>query len=1036
MAVIKRLSGDVSVTTNGKALTFTNYGFPLQETVFAMNAANTGVFEDGTGLLNVIVPPARGHLVARPDGRLSYDINNDATPGDVTFSYEKTVAGSTETINGIFRLSAPVATEGWDEGAYYLPEVDAAGDIVFEPAPGMVPIHCATDGLDSEAIKAREPAIPSDNNSNQVAEWCLKNEATGESGAFYGETEALALAPDVAQRMVRRITLDPKRPNYGHWGGVVCLLFKRGQVFPPVNFDVFGNGTASLGGEGYSMLHPNWVGTYGSGDRPYFQGDTVKIDGADRLVLQGLNYGHKTGISDSAAAILSGMIGDFQFPQAGNEFGLVADSTTNELNVDVTLNKMTTKDVSRLLPQNVAQDRSTWSANADRISGGYMGDTVNGLLRKVFTDQNGWKPGYRADGYGGPMDQSTLWLPQTPSLFNQGFYIQTSTRAITVIDFMSTRNSLSALQVRGAGTVLGFFSAGNNAGLTVGRGWFDNTDPVQTENGPFIGHYGFVDDTVHTHAGAKDTWNLDMPETGKGHTYTGFGSTFINSAVINSEWAYPVFANDQELGPQSRQTYLKGHKPFEAGGAHLIATLGRDEVIVSNWNRDNTPDQNAGSVSQSERDALQIEDYASTRLAQPSTLDDLCAFFRSLEDPTVEMRPMLDYFLQPFGKGASARAVPETVYFRPDAVGGTPAMRTDVRSNWTTFDLPGDVAGDNVHLEGHRPVWHITPRNVINDFTFGAGGSLRMFGGALKPQGSVNVHADGNSVTMDKAAKFDLPGYAGAGVLSVEAQESRFRNTGSVTGNVDVTARYRAEILFGYDNADFTLAGGRTATIYGHTDCGFDGALGGASTLTLASGSTLAFKPAFRSYVTNRAIAPSQINIGNSGPDTVSKRPELFPKAGTLITGDTSGATARVVYATRADHMIFDDLNGIFAEGETFTGQGEALYTIDQGTTNALGRLNDNDLQLGAIRKFRSGITGFNPPNVTANVIIQSGATLAIDVTALPNGTYALIEADSISGSFDTVVAAGNAAKDLTIATSGTLLELTIADGTGVVSQI
>ena len=89
------------------------------------------------------------------------------------------------------------------------------------------------------------------------------------------------------------------------------------------------------------------------------------------------------------------------------------------------------------------------------------------------------------------------------------------------------------------------------------------------------------------------------------------------------------------------------------------------------------------------------------------------------------------------------------------------------------------------------------------------------------------------------------------------------------------------------------------------------------------------------------------------------------------------------------------------------------------------------DYVMGELREVRTGLTGLAAPNVASSVTL--GGELHVDVTGLSNGTYTLISADTVTGAFDTVTAAGNAAKDLTIDTSGNQVRVTVADGSGLI---
>ena len=1019
MAIIKGPSGDVTVIVGQKVRTFINYG--VEQNVIEMTAANTAVLEDGTGTIVITQQPAVGRMVARGDGRISFDGNDNRQTGDFPFAYTK----NGETVNRVLRLTEPQVSYGWDRGEFYEPERDSTGNFIFEPSPDTYPIHVSLTGLTFQDIRDLEPSLSAGSSDNEVTLWVLNNAATGHGDDHYGGTPATAVSPALAGLMGRRISLSPDT-RFDRYKGLMCFLFERGQTFPEWDWE----GSNLTVGSGYSMLHPDWYGTYGAGAKPYFQGNPVGLFLADRSIVQGLDYGGILRMNNCAHTAMSDMHGDFNHAPADvTEVGVEVQSGNEDLCIGVSLNKMRVLDVTRFLPGNDGDTtRTFWGAGVDRTSGGYLADVVHGSMRNVYVDQCGWAQGYRADRFGG-LDQSVEWLPMPPSIFNQGWYIQSSTMAINIFNFMSTNNSLSALQVRSAGTVTGVFSAGNNSGITMGRQWYVRG---VNDDGPFIGFLGFLDDSVHTHAGAKDTWDGAMSTTGGGHRYAGHGATFIHSAEINAEWNFPIFGSDQEFGPQSQLDRLKGFVPNSTIGEQPGATLGRNELIRSNWNRAEYPDENVGSVPQAERDALTIENLANALYGLTNADSySLAAHLRTLNDPIAQMRPILDYYLQPFGKGASTRSTPQTLLFRPAKEGGTPGVRVDIRHDWDTFDLPGDVAGDSVDFLGHLPTWNHSPRNWIDTISIGGPGVLPVRGGAFKPVNGLVVDPGGNGLDIKNGSRVDLPGHATPGVLSVEVQESRFRNTGIMT-NTDITARYRGEVLLGYDNANFTLSSGRKMTIYGHSDVGFDGALGGASSLTLEAGSLLELKPSLKAATTNRPATAEPIPIGGSGPATVAKQPFVYPKTGTAVTGNTSGATANTRYATLAPHAVFDDLSGTFTEGETFSGQGEALYNYDEGQIADLGRLTDIDLRLGQIKTFRSGINGFNAPNV--NTQVSLGGTLDIDVSSLPNGTYTLIEADAITGTFGTVTAAGNTTKDLTMTTSGTQVQVTITNGTGQVT--
>ncbi|MFC4671043.1 hypothetical protein ACFO5X_21015 [Seohaeicola nanhaiensis] len=242
----------------------------------------------------------------------------------------------------------------------------------------------------------------------------------------------------------------------------------------------------------------------------------------------------------------------------------------------------------------------------------------------------------------------------------------------------------------------------------------------------------------------------------------------------------------------------------------------------------------------------------------------------------------------------------------------------------------------------------------------------------------------------------------------------RFMNRGTVISGIDLTARYRSEVLLGYDNASFILSAGRSLTIMGKSLVGFDGAVGGISILILilAAGSTLHFRPTVRLTMTGLTAPNSRMVLPNIS-STVS---------------NGSGATGLVMdwqyrLGTSAVFTV-QIVTGAFAPSDALTcddSQFEFNYShglAGVGTISAI-----STVELGRLAKFRSGLNGTAAPDLTAPVVL--GGTLAPDVTALADGSYTQIDVD---GSFDNVVPAGTGR---TIEVNRTVTTVTMVLGTG-----
>ena len=235
---------------------------------------------------------------------------------------------------------------------------------------------------------------------------------------------------------------------------------------------------------------------------------------------------------------------------------------------------------------------------------------------------------------------------------------------------------------------------------------------------------------------------------------------------------------------------------------------------------------------------------------------------------------------------------------------------------------------------------------------------------------------------------------------------------------------YMSEVVLAWDAGAFTLSSGETLTVYGRSKVGFDGTGAGAVSLTLASGSTLAFKPT--------------IKLAGVTPTGAFR----VPKEGFTVTGDTSGATGTVrelQYRSVQDWMAaVDDLDGVFENGEDVSGVVTAYVDESIGHWDAYASLRFAPTYLlGTISEFITGVNGYSGDDIVATDVastVNLGGTLHLDVNGVANGTYTLIDVDTVSGTFDAVTAENNSAKDLTISITGTTVTVLVEDGDGTVT--
>ena len=149
-----------------------------------------------------------------------------------------------------------------------------------------------------------------------------------------------------------------------------------------------------------------------------------------------------------------------------------------------------------------------------------------------------------------------------------------------------------------------------------------------------------------------------------------------------------------------------------------------------------------------------------------------------------------------------------------------------------------------------------------------------------------------------------------------------------------------------------------------------------------------------------------------------------FFNMGTVTAGISASAAgfAELVLATGAGAFTL-------AAGETLTLTGGACRCGFDGTDGGAASLTlSGTLTMTAaggalpqIREFRSGMWGETATNLASTV--TCGGTLNVDVTGVAPGTYDLIRADAVAGSFDTVTITGGAG---TLAYTATQVRLTV----------
>lgn len=1005
-------TGTITVGTRSKA--FVNIGTAEVALAASTLGRKVAVIEDPTApdSVSIVTQPASGRAIPRKDGAgidvdlLNYDVDEDT---DLTIVYDRVKNGSTSRVEATLTVSPSPKQNGWHDGSFYNLEVDANNRTIVEPTASTRRIYISTDGLSAADIVALEPSL--DFNWQVTSTFLRDTTANGESYK-YGETESLAIDQALAESLWDLIQPENNEPS--PW-----LLWERGKSYAAA-------GTTMRRGRGQSHLHPIYSTSWGTGDLPTFadeQGPYAFGIGNPRFIVVQDIKDVKVYIDDGGCYTI---IDNIDADQVADAYA----SDSGALKISNTVRRFKIRGAHLDAPKS---SPTQWNSGFDdRVGNTYISATKATLMEDGYLDHAGWVDGYRADLLYD--DEMGTTYPQPPTQGSHNIYQQSNLYAAYFNNIILSRAAFSGGQLRSFGICQDLVGISNNGGFLLGE--------AGSLQGSYTGgnanSYSFGDQLLTLSGGFRGFWDTgtDAPSvsTLQAGGYTLFDPyAYIGRSVLgdidSSRSDIAALTGPTVIGPcgvydPPNATIYPG---FTFSGSASGLSLSSDiyDFQVFNWGVD-TDDFGVDSIDSGVLDGTTIGAFNDFKASTTgSEMIDYITRIDALDAPWEEAAELIRWVRNRLGNSdATLRSVAQTVTFAPQLHGMSPANQAYINVDWDTLDRPGTVDGDSVDLDGHSIAWNITPKNSIDNFTFGAGATCRVVAGILEPTGDVIVDAGGNTLTAENGGKAYIHGYSGSGSLLVDARSGRFMNKGAVAGNVSLNARYMSEVVLAWDAGAFTLSSGETLTVYGRSKVGFDGTGAGAVSLTLASGSTLAFKPT--------------IKLAGVTPTGAFR----VPKEGFTVTGDTSGATGTVrelQYRSVQDWMAaVDDLDGVFENGEDVSGVVTAYVDESIGHWDAYASLRFAPTYLlGTISEFITGVNGYSGDDIVATDVastVNLGGTLHLDVNGVANGTYTLIDVDTVSGTFDAVTAENNSAKDLTISITGTTVTVLVEDGDGTVT--
>ena len=997
-------TGNVTITVDGVETSITDYGNPPPpptDVVYAMTNNRTAVFTDPAepDSVEITTAPSRGRITARGDGRFTMDMQgtDPLDDSDVTFAYNRTKDSVTTAVTATIQLENNYRNEGgWLKPRYPSLAWDRVSNrLIAEPVPSFSggPVHrnvyvTVSSTLTRAAIAAREGLTEDEISDN----WLRLNPAApgvdfpdADGVLYYGEIPELALPPI---RQVANLISGLWERSEWH----VNVWYKRGDTFP-LGFALEVN--ILLAGTGFSALHPQIFGAYGTGAKPIAQGKAINLDTYARgIILQDLVF-EETGFSMDGQNIAI----DHVELHGGK---LNATPPSNNILRGYMVRGLKSMD-SNKDPGSLTE--WPWNEVSAYITEGMYAANIDGiLLTDTFITGAGWgyDTGYR-------MDRSTL-AGQSPFEFSHSAYWGLKVSNAHVHNVIFAHGCFSSMQLRCGGLVDGAVMVGHNGSINPGNG---PNDIVTGSRGNGRGSAGvnwsMLDNMVFTWAGFKDRQpggngnDFDMALAGA--IEVACDKLSMPNVLVINDGGLPGVVSDLtqvvRRGIAPGRGAVKGGKWFavkissnnQVGGNNIS----RNGAIVSNWARSLAGDSNVGSVPQGTRDALTIMDWTDDKKSETGntayTFDD---YLRTLDEPISVLPEILDHFMIPFGTRSAARTTPTTVLFQPDPAGDTPACLALYARDWSTGDLPGSVAGDSADLDGHRVRWNMTTKTRLVDFTFGAGGHLQMLGGILDPSGSWIVDAGGNTIDMENGARIEIGDYSSANVLTINAYESQIKVTGTVTGAVEATVRARGELLID-DGASLSLPSGRVLTLGGTALAGFTG----TGSMTIGNGAFLRFEVGSIFRINNCKTYGSTAT-GDGATRNVPRgigKPDIRDGIAGVISGTT--AICGAVYCTgdSAFEAMYDNIEGSgFGSGEQVSGPTWCgMYFIGDSRTDSVV-----DLSVAELLSYYGTVNGTPTyqvctirdfPGGSGTVTLAAGSTVEVgQVDLLAPGTHVLIE--------------------------------------------
>ena len=721
--------------------------------------------------VEIISGPENGTLVANADGTLSLVLTRSDHLGHDSLSYRVTHAdGSTTEHVQDLSVVAGPQASGWATGEATYMLATDEDGHVIVEA-GENHVTVYVTGSDAAWSPADIAAAEGLDISEITVRWMIDQ-------GTYGFSEDMALDAETAQLLWKHGLSSDYSQTSNH------LLMECGYTY---DFDkLLKNGVS-----GESELNPLYFGSWGEGEKPVM----LNNFGSDRNV-------------DISNIVIQGLVLESGFNVNNWTNVIIDDCVVKGASTAINTTSLTIRDTAFydiVIDEPLDEDGDGYWDTTGRT--GLYADGVEGLLMEGnFFDHIGWEDDFHRDG--------SVEGGMPPTWFSHNLYIDNLSFDVTIRDTISMRAALDAMNLRSGGYVEDFVALDNATGITNYGGAYYGEGA--------IGNYLFMTDTL-----VSESSFLNAPAArgiGRGIIDKGQMSTLLDTLIVHlTDPNQPIPENSAPDAP------LVSPTPYY------------DDTIIWNWYADiwnsDSWQANFEGLDPEVMNATTVSNYLAALFADGSAdYEDLANLLKAQYAGTlpdlVDADAILAYFQSGFGIASETRTEATTLVFEPDDLGD--GVRWDNRINWSTEDLPGQVAGDSADLNGADVVFG--GNAAIAGLDLGGGGRLTVHGGRLSVGEGLSGTGD---VVVEGSGQIWVGGSDGDDI-DIAVTGGRFVNEGDMAG-VDLT-QTGGQAILASDGAEYDLdAGHRLALFASAAKVGFDGDAGGLAILDAHAGGVFDF---------------------------------------------------------------------------------------------------------------------------------------------------------------------------------------------------